>query len=269
MRPRNHAAAKRLSHQHWGTGRAAESQYVLAVTGIMKAAHDAVMKVVEREHLSDPTRTDAAHGGLGGKLLHRIVTWQTPRVVDAFDRLAKTTNAKTLATSQLYGVHVRHVVGVDSAIDAARAKNVALITRATAEFLEQVRQTLEDHENETADEIREALQDRVGVSRSRAALIGRTEAGKLNSQIVQHRARSAGLDSYRWSGSLDERERPTHTELEGRLINWSDPPVTEENGDRNHAGEAPNCRCVPIPFISDLEDEPEAEEPDEELEAAE
>jgi SPP1 gp7 family putative phage head morphogenesis protein len=132
---------------------------------------------------------------------------------------------------------------------------VRLITRASEAFLEQVRQVLEESEGERPETIEGLLQERVGVSQSRANLIAVTETNKLNSNINQHRQRAAGLSQYTWSGAIDERERETHVELEGTVQNWNDPPVSEENGDRNHPGEAPRCRCVGIPYIPELEDD--------------
>ena len=214
--PRSDAAKRRLAAQHWGASKAAESLYVLAIGHIMSAAHNAVLRVVQREHLASGTRQDADKPrGLNGRLLHDIVTWQKPRVSDAFSKLAKATNAKSLQTAALYGVHVRHEAGIEGVIETARAANVALVTNATADFLDQIRQALEEHEGETSDEISAALQDRVGVSKSRGTLIARTETLKLNSQVVEHRARSAGAYTYRWSTSLDERVRPMHADLEG------------------------------------------------------
>jgi len=270
--PRSDAAKRRLAAQHWGASKAAESLYVLAIGHIMSAAHNAVLRVVQREHLASGTRQDADKPrGLNGRLLHDIVTWQKPRVSDAFSKLAKATNAKSLQTAALYGVHVRHEAGIEGVIETARAANVALVTNATADFLDQIRQALEEHEGETSDEISAALQDRVGVSKSRGTLIARTETLKLNSQVVEHRARSAGAYTYRWSTSLDERVRPMHADLEDEIIHWDNPPVTNDAGDLNHAGRDFQCRCVPVVIVGEEEEEPEGEEPsdDDEDEAAE
>jgi SPP1 gp7 family putative phage head morphogenesis protein len=278
-------AAKRLAMQHWGASTAAESRYVLDVMAIMKATHNAVLQVVRHEVLP---RQDAATPpgppkggppiGLGGRLLRRIVTWQKPKIDDAFARLAKTTNAKTLATAQLYGIHVRHVVGVDAAIETARAANVSLITNATADFLSQVSDTLDDTEGLTAEEIADALKDRVGVSNSRAMLIARDQSTKLAGAIVQHRQRSAGIKRFVWSTSEDERVRRSvewsasdgrggdeaHAELDGEIFSWDDPPILD--GEVSTPGSPINCRCVAAPDLSDLDEEPddddETPEPD-------
>ena len=261
------------------------------VLAIMGAAHKGVLEVVHREHL---IRADAVAPpgppkggppiGIGGRLLHNIITWQKPKINDAFSRLAKATNASTLKTAQLYGIHVTHVVGVDSVVEHARAANVALITRATRDFLDDISDTLDETEGLTADEIAEALEDRVDVSESRAMLIARDQTTKLNGQIAEHRQRSAGVKRYTWSTSNDERVRrkvewscsdgrggdAAHEELDGEIFSWDDPPILD--GEASHPGQPIQCRCVAIPVIEGFEeDDPDddEEEPDEGAEAAE
>jgi SPP1 gp7 family putative phage head morphogenesis protein len=227
---------------------------VLAIGHIMSAAHNAVLRVVQREHLASGTRQDADKPrGLNGRLLHDIVTWQKPRVSDAFSKLAKATNAKSLQTAALYGVHVRHEAGIEGVIETARAANVALVTNATSDFLDQIRQALEEHEGETSDEISAALQDRVGVSKSRGTLIARDQVTKLNGKITEHRQRSAGVKKFTWSTSEDERVRKdvewsasdgregseAHAELDGKVFDWDDPPILD--GEVSTPGQPIQC----------------------------
>ncbi len=213
-----------------------------------------MLRVVRREHLASGTRQDADKPrGLNNRLLHDIVTWQKPRVSDAFSKLAKATNAKSLQTAALYGVHVRHEAGIEGVIETARAANVALVTNATADFLDQIRQALEEHEGETSDEISAALQDRVGVSKSRGTLIARDQVTKLNGKITEHRQRSAGVKKFTWSTSEDERVRKdvewsasdgregseAHAELDGEVFDWDDPPILD--GEVSTPGQPIQC----------------------------
>jgi len=221
----------------------------------MTATHRAVLRVVEQHHLADKdVHVDAKLPPLGGKLLKQLVAAQRPRVLDAFDRMARDVSSTTQAAATLFGIHVKHVAGVDATIDHARALNVQRITGATSDFLDSVKDVLAENEGERPETIRKALQDRVGISERRGALIARTETTTLNSQIVEHRARSAGLSRYTWSSSEDERVRPIHAELDGQVIEWDNPPEAEKNGDRYHAGRGPNCRCVPAPYVEETEE---------------
>ena len=58
-----------------------------------------------------------------------------------------------------------------------------------------------------------------------------------------------GFDRYVWTTRKDSRVRPDHARLEGRIINWNDPPVVDlRSGRRRHPGEDYNCRCTAAPF---------------------
>jgi SPP1 gp7 family putative phage head morphogenesis protein len=258
--------AARAAIKHWGASKAAEARYVQSVLQIMAAAHKGILQVVEREHLAD-MHADAANktppAGLGSKLLQKTVTWMKPRIQTAFDFMAKDVDKKATQAAELYGVHVRHVAGVDAAIETARTANVELITNATGDFLDQVRDILDEMEGEPADSIREALEERVGVSNSRGALIARDQTLRLNSQIAEHRQRSAGVRKYTWVTAGDERVRPGHAELDGEVIEWDDPPVVDDDGTRAHAGRDFQCRCVPAAYVDELEGEEGGDEPDE------
>lgn len=82
---------------------------------------------------------------------------------------------------------------------------------------------------------------------NRAKLIARDQLATVNAQITKQRQTRAGVRRYRWSTSLDERVRPEHAELEGRVFEWDSPPPD------GHPGEPINCRCVAIPVFDDAE----------------
>ena len=84
---------------------------------------------------------------------------------------------------------------------------------------------------------------------NRATLIARTETAKAQSAIVEARAKHVGADSYVWHTVRDGAVRPAHRELEGTIQRWDSPPVAEENGERHHPGNFPNCRCYAEPLF--------------------
>lgn len=90
------------------------------------------------------------------------------------------------------------------------------------------------------------------VTKSRATLIARTETAKAQSAIVQARARYVGAEGYIWRTVKDRDVRRMHKRLEGTFHRWDDPPIAEENGDRHHPGEFPNCRCYADPLLPEL-----------------
>ena len=52
----------------------------------------------------------------------------------------------------------------------------------------------------------------------------------------------SGFQYYVWTTRKDDRVRPDHARLEGRIINWNDPPVVDlRSGRRRHPGEDYQC----------------------------
>jgi SPP1 gp7 family putative phage head morphogenesis protein len=100
--------------------------------------------------------------------------------------------------------------------------------------------------------IRDALLERGNVSNSRAELIARDQTYKLNAAVTRAHHEDAGITSYTWSTSLDERVRPEHEELEGQVFEYSNPP------DEGNPGDPVNCRCVAIGITS--EDQADADD---------
>ncbi len=104
-----------------------------------------------------------------------------------------------------------------------------------------------------ANEIADQVEARFGVTRSRANLIGRDQISKWNGTLTQQRQEESGITSYIWRTSRDERVRPMHAALEGTEHKWTEPPVTNSKGDRNHPGGDYQCRCTAEPVIPGIE----------------
>lgn len=88
------------------------------------------------------------------------------------------------------------------------------------------------------------------VTASRATLIARTEVGRTSTALTEARALSVGSRSYIWRTVGDSDVRPSHREMNGKVVEWADPP--ELDGMVGHAGALPNCRCYAEPIIPDL-----------------
>lgn len=89
------------------------------------------------------------------------------------------------------------------------------------------------------------LTERLG---KKAKTIIRTESAKIVSSLTQARMQKLGLAAYIWSTSEDSRVRGSHSQLDGVLIFWNDPPTIDNY--QNHVGRFVNCRCVAIPIVS-------------------
>src|SRR5690606_27552239 len=80
----------------------------------------------------------------------------------------------------------------------------------------------------------------------------------FRSKIVEFRQTAAGIEEYIWTTSGDERVREMHAKLDGKRFKWSDPPVTNAQGDRNNPGEDYQCRCTAYAVLPELEEESSA-----------
>lgn len=103
-------------------------------------------------------------------------------------------------------------------------------------------------EGTRVETIARAFEEQLGVTDRHARLLARDQTAKLNASTMRADFTAAGIDSYVWSTSEDERVREDHRELDGTTWQWSDPPVADQRtGERGHPGEVFQCRCVPLP----------------------
>lgn len=253
---------RRQLHRHLQASQRAEARYVLDCVQILAAVHRGVVRAVmpQVHQIADhPLRQDA---DLFDRFVHNLFRFVQPRAAAAFDRMSADVDKQNAERLHVIGIRPHAVAGIASVIEHARAKNVQLLVDAGRDYADDVREVLSDPDNFglRVEQIAKKLEERGSVSKSRAQLIARTETLKLNSNLTQHRQRASGIQQYTWSTSLDERVRPGHRELEGTVQDWTSPPETDDDGRRNHPGEDFNCRCVPIPYVPELEVLPGAEE---------
>lgn len=266
-------------HRALSASKRAESRYTLDLQAVMRRTHASILAHVVPGVRGDSRRLDADSDA---RFLRRLFVLQRPDVQRAFDRMAKDAKAASAKGAALVGIPPGDVPGLDAVLAEARENNVRLIRSASEDFLAQVRAVLEefaglhpgkgagpkrlatllrapapDHEPEEPRDLTEALQARVGVSRSRANLIARDQAAKTTAALNKHRQQAAGVRQFRWSASMDERTRPAHRALNGRVFSWDEglpPDVADEVGEE--AGALPstpvNCRCVALPMLGVL-----------------
>ena len=60
------------------------------------------------------------------------------------------------------------------------------------------------------------------------------------------RYKSVGVQKYRWSTAGDNRVRPEHKALNGKIFDWDNPPLSTGG---KHPGEDFGCRCIAIPIV--------------------
>lgn len=222
---------------------------------------------------------EAPSPGLFRRLFERIrflIPERTPTAGPIAARMTRDVNrANALAVTEQFssaGVPI-----VDVFADAATGPVLRQSLRENVDLIESIPQTLLEDVKETilplsesgarVEVIKKELKKRFAVSESRAALIARDQVGKLNGQLNQTRQSAAGVRTYTWWCVLDERVRGRpggvnakgmHWQLHGKTFSWDDPPITNEDGDRNHPGEDYQCRCQARPNVSALLDQLES-----------
>lgn len=207
-------------------------------------------------------RADALPRNLRDKIRRvRIVTEKIAKpdeIGAAADEIAgrvSSSNASELV--RVYGFPSSALV-TPKEIETFRRKNVDLVTSITDDSIRDFEGVLEEADAKAwrVETLREKIEERFDVSRSRAELLARDQVLKLNGQITEARHKAAGIERYTWSTSNDERVRPDHEELDGTDHGWDDPPIVDERtGRREHPGGDFQCRCVAVPIIPWLDDE--------------
>lgn len=130
-------------------------------------------------------------------------------------------------------------------------RNLALIESIPAQFVERLEGRIIDavQRGMTAKDVTKIVLSVYPLPVKRARLIARDQVGKLNGQLTRMRQEALGVESYRWRGVMDARERPSHVEHEKKVFRWDDPPP--ETG---HPGEDYQCRCHAEPILPEFED---------------
>lgn len=149
-------------------------------------------------------------------------------------------------------------------LSADYTENMKLwIQKFSEEEIEELRGVVEDNAQEgyRFDKLIDKIEQRYGVTRSKAKFLARQETALFMSKFRQNRFREAGITHYKWSTSHDERVRPeadatgrsrlnNHRRLDGRIFAYTDPPIVDlATGRKANPGEDFNCRCVDIPIL--------------------
>lgn len=177
------------------------------------------------------------------------------RLRNAADRTANEVNA---TNKDFNSENVRSVLGVDVFTtepwlipeqEAFTKENASLIKGISEEEVSDIEQLVFRmvRAGDSPGTIRDAIQEVMAASKSRAQLIGRDQVSKFNARLTQQRQAQLGVTEYIWRTSDDERVRPSHQALDDTVQKWSEPPVTvvsgKRAGARNHPGQ--DIQCVP------------------------
>lgn len=186
-----------------------------------------------------------AHAGLGEPVI-RAILQRIGTTVSTFNR--KEFHA---VMRSVYRVDV--ITGdpvLTAVLEQFEAQNIALVKSIPQQSLSRMEGMITEavRRGQTVQALKGRIKEEFGVADRRAALIARDQIGKLNGQLTYERQKAVGVESYRWRGVLDARERPEHVAREGKVFQWDSPP------DDGHPGEPINCRCIAEPVLPSWEE---------------
>lgn len=275
------AKLRRLKARTWKYPLALERQYTSSISRFFQKrwkayAAIAVPMMVPREDALEDLEPEP---GTNGPAIGGIVN--IARTVDKFNK--KELQAfKEIAIGEAFADDEPWVKNI---IDSWSREQVSLITKASQDMLDTVARRIREgvKAGKSARQVTAMINaDLPGISYRRARIIARDQTAKLNSALTQGRMADAGIETYIWSTSEDERVRgnptglypkalPSHYAMNGKICRWDDPTVWLENGEWvKRAGNAPYfhpgmdilCRCVAIPNWDELEGVGESDLPD-------
>lgn len=149
---------------------------------------------------------------------------------------------------------VRSTIGIDLAavvsqedlaeyLTTAVARNAGLIKSLGDDAIKRVEQATYQAilQGQSAAQLRKRMTEEFGVLDSRAKLIARDQVSKLTSDLNRRRHEQAGVTSYVWMSSRDERVRERHRALDGKEYKYGEPTGAEQG---LPPGQPIQCRCV-------------------------
>lgn len=127
-------------------------------------------------------------------------------------------------------------------------ENVALIKSVPNAYFDDIEKLVarEVRAGTRHEDIATKIAERYGVASSKARLIARDQVGKFYGDLNRVRQKALGVERYIWRSVRDNRVRPEHHHLDGKMFAWDKPPS------EGHPGQPINCRCYPEPDFSDI-----------------
>ena len=102
------------------------------------------------------------------------------------------------------------------------------------------------------DEVQKMLETQYGIAERKAEFLAFNETAIMLAELKKTMYQEMGFTHFMWITNLDNRERPLHRELHGRVFRFDNPPVIDKRtGQRGLPGETYNCRCQIRPIMTD------------------
>lgn len=173
---------------------------------------------------------------VASETVNRVLRLESQKHTENFMATAKRT----------LGIDLRSVVQQEDLagyLTEAAGRNTSLITSLADDTVKRVQQAVYDNgiAGNSAATLRKTLQEQFGIVDRRAKLIARDQTAKWNADMSRIRQQQAGVTSYVWMTSHDERVRERHRKLDGKTYKWGEATGAEGG---LPPGQPVQCRCV-------------------------
>ncbi|PHP66539.1 hypothetical protein CSC94_12680 [Zhengella mangrovi] len=170
------------------------------------------------------------------KMVYKIIGLEAKRHTETFVRHAR----------RVLGIDLTALIHQEDLADLVRSingRNASLIRSLSDDAKKRVEQAVYESwtSGQTAKELQGRLKREFGVLDRRAKLIARDQMAKMNADFNQRRHVQAGITSYIWTTSHDERVRTLHRSLDGRQYKYGKPTGAEGG---MPPGKPIVCRCI-------------------------
>ena len=105
--------------------------------------------------------------------------------------------------------------------------------------------------NKNLTEIYNYISDRVEAAKRKADFLAKNETNRMVNKYKMEEYKTYGITQYIWQTKEDDKVRPYHAALNGKVIDYDDPPVQDRYGNKAHAGMYYGCRCKQRPLYKD------------------
>jgi SPP1 gp7 family putative phage head morphogenesis protein len=174
-------------------------------------------------------------------------------LLDPLLKLEGERHTKRFAASakKAIGVDLSSVVrngDLETTLEQIATRNAGLIKGLAQDTVKKVQLVISNAvlEAKPVRILQKELIEEFGFSASRAKLIAVDQTAKITTDLNRIRQKQAGLKKYKWRTSQDEKVRPLHKSLDGRIYKY-DEPTGAENG--LSPGQPVRCRCVGIGIV--------------------
>jgi SPP1 gp7 family putative phage head morphogenesis protein len=130
-----------------------------------------------------------------------------------------------------------------SLLDSFVREHTSLIKSVKRQHLDKIGLAIKRgiREGRLQKDIAKEIRTHTAMEKRRAQFIARNAPLQYSGSLTKHHQMSAGIKSYIWQSSRDERVRNSHRMLDGEIFNWDSPGP--------HPRREVNCRCDAVPLV--------------------